>query len=60
MKKLHKTVGVLLAILMILSLSVVSFAAETGKTLTIKNSVSGYTYSAYQVFSGTLSTDKKT
>jgi fimbrial isopeptide formation D2 family protein/LPXTG-motif cell wall-anchored protein len=54
MKISKKLVSVLLVLTMLLALSVSVFAADNN-TITITNSVSGHTYEAYQIFSGTLS-----
>ncbi len=49
MKQAKKTVGILLALIMILSLSATVFAAGTG-TITINNATVGNTYKVYKVF----------
>ncbi len=49
MKQAKKTVGILLALIMILSLSATVFAAGTG-TITINNVTVGNTYKVYKVF----------
>ncbi len=59
MKKMKKLLGFVLALAMVLGLTVTSFAASGNYTITINNTTSGYTYAAYQVFDGDLSTDAK-
>jgi fimbrial isopeptide formation D2 family protein/LPXTG-motif cell wall-anchored protein len=54
MKKLNKMLSMLLAVIMVLSMSVVAMAGG-GYTITINGSQKGHTYSAYQIFSGNLS-----
>jgi fimbrial isopeptide formation D2 family protein/LPXTG-motif cell wall-anchored protein len=56
MKKLNKMLSMLLAVIMVLSMSVVAMAEGTNK-ITISNSQTGHTYAAYQIFSGTVSGD---
>ncbi|KFI50850.1 isopeptide-forming domain-containing fimbrial protein [Bifidobacterium biavatii] len=63
MKKLGKAVlGLVAAVAMLVTGLVApttAFAAGS-HTITIKNDVAGYSYTAYQVFAGTLSDDEKT
>jgi fimbrial isopeptide formation D2 family protein/LPXTG-motif cell wall-anchored protein len=59
MKKLNKMLSMLLAVIMVLSMSVVAMA-EGGNTITISNSETGHTYAAYQIFTGTVSGDDLT
>ena len=55
MKKLF---ALLLAVIMVMSLATTAFAAEHNHTITINNKYgAGYTYQAYQVFSGDLGAD---
>lgn len=49
MKQAKKIVGIMLALVMVLSLSATVFAAGTG-TITINNATSGNTYKVYKVF----------
>ncbi|MDD6043997.1 MAG: SpaH/EbpB family LPXTG-anchored major pilin [Eubacteriaceae bacterium] len=61
MKKTGKIASVLLALVMVFSMSVTAFAANTNShTITINNEKSGHTYDAYQVFAGDISNDKLT
>lgn len=56
MRKVKKLLGLLLAAVMVLAMSVPTFAAEGDDyTITINNETSGHTYEAYQVFQGDLS-----
>jgi fimbrial isopeptide formation D2 family protein/LPXTG-motif cell wall-anchored protein len=54
MKKLNKMLSMLLAVIMVLGMSITAMA-DDGYTITIEGSQKGHTYSAYQVFSGSLS-----
>ena len=54
MKNTKKTLSVLLALLLCLTLSIGAFAADT-YSITINNETEGHTYVAYQIFSGDLS-----
>lgn len=56
MKKMNKFLSLLLAIVMVLSLAVTGFAADSYK-ITVDDVKPGYTYGAYQIFSGELSKD---
>lgn len=53
MKHTKRILALLLAVMMVMSFATTAFAAET-YAITINNEVNGYTYEAYQVFSGTL------
>ena len=58
MKLTKRILAMALALMMVLSLSVSAFASEGhNNTITIKNSNAGYTYTAYQIFSGNLGSD---
>ena len=58
MKLTKRILAMALALMMVLSLSVSAFASEGhNHTITIKNSNAGYTYTAYQIFSGNLGSD---
>ncbi|MCD7888455.1 MAG: isopeptide-forming domain-containing fimbrial protein [Oscillospiraceae bacterium] len=58
MKKLKKLLSIVLAVAMVMSLAV-SVTATT-YSITINNDTNGYTYTAYQIFAGTLSDDETT
>ncbi|MCD8239003.1 MAG: isopeptide-forming domain-containing fimbrial protein [Clostridiales bacterium] len=63
MKKVTRFFSLLLAIAMVLAMNFGTFtvpAEETTYTLTINKPTTGHTYSAYQIFTGVLSTDGKT
>lgn len=51
MKRMKKMVGLLLTMVMVLSMTMTAFAYD----VTIKNTVTGHTYEAYQIFTGDLS-----
>ena len=53
MKHIKKLASLLLAVVMILALATTAFAASD-KTITIGNAKKGHTYTAYQIFSGTV------
>ncbi|MCC8126490.1 MAG: isopeptide-forming domain-containing fimbrial protein [Clostridiales bacterium] len=60
-KGLRKLVSMILAVVMVLSMSAVAFADETPTyTITINNEINGYTYIAYQIFAGDVSEDGTT
>lgn len=57
---MKKVISLILSMAMVLSLTVLSFAAEgettpTTYSITINNSTEGHTYEAYQIFTGDLS-----
>ena len=54
MKNMRKIASVLLALVMVFALAAPVFAAET-YSITIKNTATGHTYEAYQIFTGDLS-----
>ncbi len=57
MKQMKKLVSVLLALVMVFTLGISAFAANTNShTITITNEKSGHTYTAYQVFKGDIET----
>lgn len=56
MKQVKKLASVLLALVMLLSLTVTVFA-EDSYSITINNTAEGHTYEAYQIFVGDLSGD---
>lgn len=49
----------LLALIMVLSVSATVFAEDTTYTITINNTSAGHTYEAYQIFTGDLDADYK-
>lgn len=53
MRKIKKSVSILLTIMLLLAMSVTAFAATT-YTIAINNNKSGHTYEAYQIFTGDL------
>ena len=55
MKKMKKVMALLLSLVMVLAMSIVTFADEATYTITINNAETGHTYEAYQIFAGTLS-----
>lgn len=56
MKNLKKLAGLLLALVLIMSLTTTAFAAEgTAYSITINNTETGHTYEAYQIFKGDIS-----
>lgn len=57
MKRIKKLVSLMLAVVMVLSLTMATtvFGAETTYTITINNTKTGHTYEAYQIFTGDLS-----
>lgn len=59
MKKMKKLVGLMLAAMMIFSMSAVAFAADD-VTVTVDEKLAGHTFDAYQIFTGTeTETDKQ-
>lgn len=60
MKRMKKLASLLLALVMVFSMTITASADETtgGRTITITNEKSGHTYEAYQVFAGTISDGK--
>lgn len=60
MKRIKKFFAVLIAMIMVLSMSMAAFAAEgdaTTGSITVKNATKGHTYTAYKVFDATYSGD---
>ena len=57
MKKAKKILGLLLAMVMMMSVAITAMAEET-YSITINNSTGGHTYEAYQIFTGDLSTNE--
>lgn len=57
MKKAKKILGLLLAMMMMMSVAITAMAEET-YSITINNSAEGHTYEAYQIFTGDLSTNE--
>lgn len=58
MKKFKRIISIMLVTVMALAMSMTAFAAEQ-KKVTINNPVKGHTYTAYQIFKGTVATDGK-
>lgn len=56
MKASKRILSLLLVLMMVLSLSVTAFAAETG-TITVDNPVTGETYTAYKIFDVSYNND---
>ena len=57
MKSVKRISSLLLALLMILTMSVTTFAAGTTGSITIDNPVTGHTYTAYKIFDVVYSGD---
>lgn len=57
MKRMKKLASLLLAMVMVLSMTITAFAEGTTYSITINNSAEGHTYEAYQIFTGDLSKD---
>lgn len=57
MKRLKKWTAMVLAVILVMSMSVAAMAAGENHTITINNSVSGHSYAAYQIFKGDLADD---
>lgn len=61
MKRVKKLASLLLAAVMVLSLTITAFAANNNThTITVKNKKAGHTYTAYQIFKGDISNGKLT
>ena len=56
MKKAKKILGLLLAMVMMMSVAITAMAKGETYSITINNSAEGHTYEAYQIFTGDLST----
>ena len=56
MKKAKKILGLLLAMVMMMSVAITAMAKGETYSITINNSAEGHTYEAYQIFTGVLST----
>ena len=58
---MKKTLAILLTLVLAFSMAFTAFAESDANpyTITINNSTDGHTYEAYQIFTGTLSTDDK-
>ena len=54
MKHAKKLASLLLALVLVFSLTATAFAEETTYSITINNSTEGHTYEAYQIFTGDL------
>lgn len=57
MKKFKKFASLLLALVMVLSMTATAFAAEIGN-ITVDNPIAGKTYTAYKIFDVTYNTNK--
>lgn len=55
MKRMKKLMALVIAVAMVLAMGVVAFAADETYKIAIKNETSGFTYNAYQIFTGDLS-----
>jgi fimbrial isopeptide formation D2 family protein/LPXTG-motif cell wall-anchored protein len=56
MKKMKKILALILSAIMILAMAIPSFATETTtNTITLTGNVSGHTYTAYPIFTGSVS-----
>ena len=55
MKKAKKILGLLLAMVMMMSVAITAMAKGETYSITINNSAEGHTYEAYQIFTGNLS-----
>lgn len=55
MKHAKKLASLLLALVLVFSLTATAFAEETTYSISINNSTEGHTYEAYQIFTGDLS-----
>ena len=60
MKKMKKVMALLLSLVMVLAMSIATFATESGSTantysLTITNTKAGHKYGVYQIFTGDIS-----
>lgn len=58
MKKAKKILGLLLAMVMMMSVAITAMAKGETYSITINNSAEGHTYEAYQIFTGDLSTNE--
>ena len=58
MKKAKKILGLLLAMVMMMSVAITEMAKGETYSITINNSAEGHTYEAYQIFTGDLSTNE--
>lgn len=54
MKKMKKVMALLLSLVMVLAMSIATFATETTSVFTITAPDNGHTYEVYQIFKGTL------
>lgn len=61
MKKMKKVMALLLSLVMVLAMSIATFATEgsteSSNTYTITAPDNGHTYEVYQIFTGDLSTE---
>ena len=57
MKKLKRILAVVLSMTLILSMCVSAVADDTTYSIVVSNTARDYTYTAYQIFTGTLGTD---
>lgn len=57
LNKFSKFASLLLALMLVLTMAAPAMADTTKYTITVNNATSGYTYEAYQIFKGDLSSD---